>query len=256
MLALSETLGGGGRSCTSPSLAADLGMQEDRVAALLLGLRLLIKNKTITAKSLNEEPLSVPPPTEATDDSQPPADGATHDSQQLASTGDHGTEQQTTSAGSTDSPGAAPKTGGGTAAPDQGAQVIHDSQKPAESAAGDHGTEQQTTSAGSTDSPGAAPKTGGGTAAPDQGAQASHDSQKPAESAAADSQQLAEGATDDSQPLADGAEGARRRKSELADDAAMQTDDQEDVSLRARTAPPHRWPSQLAQYISSAPRPR
>ena len=55
-----------------------------------------------------------------------------------------------------------------------------------------------------------------------------HDSQPPAEIATADSQQLAEGATDDSQPLADGAEGARRRKSELADDAAMQTDDQED----------------------------
>eukprot|EP01050_Picozoa_sp_SAG11_P021183 SAG11_NODE_3717_length_2262_cov_4.740638_2_plen_230_part_00 len=157
------------------AVAAELGMQEDHVAALLLGLRLLIKDRTITAKSLNEEPLSTSTEaTEATDDSQQLAEGATHDSPPLVSTGDHGPQQQTTSTRSTDSPGAAPKTGGGTAAPDQGAQVTHDSQQPAESAAadsqqlaegathdspplastGDHGPQQQTTSTRSTDSPG------------------------------------------------------------------------------------------------------
>ena len=96
--------------------------------------------------------------------------------------------------------GAAPKTGGGTAAPDQDAQVTHDSQPPAESAAadsqqlaegatddsqppadgathdspplastGDHGPQQQITSTGSTVQPGAAPKTGGGTVVANDG---------------------------------------------------------------------------------------
>lgn len=81
-----------------------------------------VRNKNISqGPRENGSPAASPPGTpiartneraQVAHDTHPPAESAA---------GDHGAEPQTTSTGSTDSPGADPKTGGGTAAPNQDA---------------------------------------------------------------------------------------------------------------------------------------